>query len=473
MASEINKELSKPNEGLIPIAIMTEVGGLHIPSPQSIGVSPVASMMDPTSPQLSMLSGGRNNGDMSVHSAHDDIAATLAAVAAGRPPSYASEIREVLSGLTVQSGPNGEISVHGPCDDVPVPVAAVAAVAVGPFSFEEEEDMFSCAMFSPICSGSCEDEDNDILPDYGDEVQVQVEPPLSPCLSGTATTMVVVQEQLPPLSPTHSTVVNDPPPMLSPSSTNSMASYEEPLSPGMSMVLSGEPPVSSPMSAVTSVVSNGTKASNDESKVASVKSLIIDSDEDDSHDDEDKEEDDGEKINVEAANKQRRKVQFVETNPTPLSPLSIHDEDFSPRSEKSDMESMLSPRNDDEETITLEGCSDGEDEPDWCDMNDDEGLLAKAKLPSTAGITPRKLPKVLEIRDDESEASMMVLMRYMGCTPVAYGDGSPCMCGLLFVVMVATACKAVVIASTQINLLEDVTKLEMGEAMKDADSDSD
>ena len=39
--------------------------------------------------------------------------------------------------------------------------------------------------------------------------------------------------------------------------------------------------------------------------------------------------------------------------------------------------------------------------------------------------------------------------------------------------MIATACKAVVIASTQINLLEDVTKLEMGEAMKDADSDSD
>ena len=47
------------------------------------------------------------------------------------------------------------------------------------------------------------------------------------------------------------------------------------------------------------------------------------------------------------------------------------------------------------------------------------------------------------------------------------------MCGLLFAVMIATACKAVVIASTQINLLEDVTKLEMGEAMKDADSDSD
>ena len=47
------------------------------------------------------------------------------------------------------------------------------------------------------------------------------------------------------------------------------------------------------------------------------------------------------------------------------------------------------------------------------------------------------------------------------------------MCGLLFVVMITTACKAMVIASTQINLLEDVTKLEMGEAMKDADSDSD
>ena len=138
-----------------------------------------------------------------------------------------------------------------------------------------------------------------------------------------------------------------------------------------------------------------------------------------------------------ARKKKKKKAAFVEKNPTSLSPMSM----LSPMSSKTALseasESMLSPREDDEETFTLEDESGTLDETDWNDeLNEGE---KKVSLLSRAGgrpkkSTPRSTPKskkksvvppaVVDIPDDESEASLMVLMRYIGCTPIAYGEGA-------------------------------------------------
>jgi len=51
-----------------------------------------------------------------------------------------------------------------------------------------------------------------------------------------------------------------------------------------------------------------------------------------------------------------------------------------------------------------------------------KSLLDKAKNRRPAKIKPSKPPAVMDIPDDDSEASLMVLMRYMGCTPRPYGE---------------------------------------------------
>lgn len=106
-----------------------------------------------------------------------------------------------------------------------------------------------------------------------------------------------------------------------------------------------------------------------------------------------------------------KKVAFVEKNPTPLSPLSLPPDD------------------------------DDEDDEDTLALDDDKkaSLLTKATHRGAIGIRPptpkagkpppsptrtpvANQPKMVQIPDDESEASLMVLMRYMGCTPKAYGE---------------------------------------------------
>lgn len=131
--------------------------------------------------------------------------------------------------------------------------------------------------------------------------------------------------------------------------------------------------------------------------------------------------------------KAKKGVTWVEKNPTPLSPMSHASSSIiSPRNGNNKRRggSMLSPREEDEETLTLE-------ENDTLDEDDDDqkptGLLAASKNRRPGSIhnhpaeAKRKQsvvpPTMVDIPDDESEASLLVLMRYMGCTPVAYGEG--------------------------------------------------
>ena len=53
----------------------------------------------------------------------------------------------------------------------------------------------------------------------------------------------------------------------------------------------------------------------------------------------------------------------------------------------------------------------------------DEGLNSPDQAISNDNTTTKPSTALVDIPDDESEASLMVLMRYMGCTPVPYGSG--------------------------------------------------
>ena len=99
--------------------------------------------------------------------------------------------------------------------------------------------------------------------------------------------------------------------------------------------------------------------------------------------------------------KSKKLVSFAEKNPPPLSPMSYQS-----------AAKMLSPASSRDETITSDATSfdEGLNSPDQAISNDN----TTAKTQSTT---------LVDIPDDESEASLMVLMRYMGCTPVPYGSG--------------------------------------------------
>ena len=75
---------------------------------------------------------------------------------------------------------------------------------------------------------------------------------------------------------------------------------------------------------------------------------------------------------------------------------------------------MLSPASSRDETITSDATS-----------FDDDGLNSPGpgQAISTTTKTQPSSTALVDIPDDESEASLMVLMRYMGCTPVPYGSG--------------------------------------------------
>jgi len=98
--------------------------------------------------------------------------------------------------------------------------------------------------------------------------------------------------------------------------------------------------------------------------------------------------------------KSKKLVSFAEKNPPPLSPMSYQSS-----------VKMLSPASSRDETITSDATSfdEGLNSPDQDISNNNNNTT-----------TPTVL---VDIPDDESEASLMVLMRYMGCTPVPYGSG--------------------------------------------------
>ena len=100
--------------------------------------------------------------------------------------------------------------------------------------------------------------------------------------------------------------------------------------------------------------------------------------------------------------KSKKLVSFAEKNPPPLSPMSYQSS-----------VKMLSPASSRDETITSDATS------------FDEGLNSPDQAISNNNNTNTTTSTALvdNIPDDESEASLMVLMRYMGCTPVPYGSG--------------------------------------------------
>jgi len=98
--------------------------------------------------------------------------------------------------------------------------------------------------------------------------------------------------------------------------------------------------------------------------------------------------------------KSKKLVSFAEKNPPPLSPMSYQSS-----------AKMLSPASSRDETITSDATSfdEGLNSPDQAISNNNNNTTTSTAL--------------VDIPDDESEASLMVLMRYMGCTPVPYGSG--------------------------------------------------
>jgi len=102
--------------------------------------------------------------------------------------------------------------------------------------------------------------------------------------------------------------------------------------------------------------------------------------------------------------KSKKSVTFVEKNPPPLSPMSYQSS-----------VKMLSPASSRDETITSDATSfdEGLNSPDQA-ISNNNNTTSNTKSSSTA---------LVDIPDDESEASLMVLMRYMGCTPIPYGSG--------------------------------------------------
>jgi len=202
---------------------------------------------------------------------------------------------------------------------------------------------------------------------------------------------------------------------------------QDPLSP-MSIV-SGDVNESEPLSP-TSFVSNGDGASPSKQSLPPLASESDDADNEEGDSDVEDSDHDGGK---------RKKVAFVEHNPTPISPVAM-----SPYSNGSSFfsavsESVVSPREDDNETLTLEDNDDVDEQDSFTDDKAQDGknksLLSKAVNRRPTGInvstpksgpkprtTPVNLPSMVDIPDDGSEASLMVFMRYIGCTPVAYGD---------------------------------------------------
>jgi len=394
-------------------------------------------------------------------------------------------------------GPNGEISFHNPNDNIPnahnVPVPTIATPSdpyyndqVSPYEPGEDDDNivegFGCSMFSPRCGGKDEEEED---MDMGGRADILLDHPPSQQFSpNSAVDPKMMMNNV--LSPTHVPSPGTSPQQQQHYQQQQYQKHEEhqqPLSP-VSPNESGSPPAT-PMSkasrqdesrvgSVKSISPPATpmsKASGqDESRVASVKSLLCDSDDDTDDDDNSHDSSHEPRRSKRSAKRKKRKkvVQFLEQNHTPLSPLSLQDDDFSPRSID---RSMLSPRDDEDETITLEGhsydhedriSSDEEDEEDEDDEENDEeedddscyedGREANrtsshpratiTKSAPSSSFSPSnnnnvlspssiaspdasiKSPQVIPmIRDDDSEASFMVLMRYMGCTPVAYGRG--------------------------------------------------
>ena len=122
-----------------------------------------------------------------------------------------------------------------------------------------------------------------------------------------------------------------------------------------------------------------------------------------------------------------RRVAFVENRPGPISPTNLPHMIKSVASELT----MGWLSCDGEEPVSKEHASllDKESQE-----HDDE--LGKTTIGNDKGedhppkATPEETPVEasalsIEIPDDESEASLMVLMRYMGCSPIKYGDGPP------------------------------------------------
>ena len=112
----------------------------------------------------------------------------------------------------------------------------------------------------------------------------------------------------------------------------------------------------------------------------------------------------------------KKRVAFAETNPPPISPMYYAPTNSLISSPKSVDSQDEYTDNEEDETIMSE-----EEEED-----DNDHDRRKKKQPTTSSsisIMPSEtVESEMMIPDDESEASLIVLMRYMGCGPIKYMD---------------------------------------------------